>query len=113
MVRLCGRFGFDVDRMWDQTPGIFEELVAGGLEREKVHRFAHALTAAAVLNTMGNARTTPARLLGEEEDYGENPFGAATPEEKRAAHLKRLEAMAKKTHDEWMPEGIDDDLTEG
>lgn len=106
MIRLCGRWGFDVERAWKMTPGEFEVLVDGGLAREREARLLTARVESVLMATLGSVKVSPLVIIGEEDDFGANPFGEPTDEEKKAAYDADLERKARASHRRWMPPGI-------
>jgi hypothetical protein len=105
MVRLCGRFGFDLGNIWAEvTPSEFEELVAGGLEAERVHRYGYAAIIATVRSALGTP-TTPEEMLGEAEDFGDSPFLDGVkpdPAELYEKKRQRDEEQARAKFAEWV-----------
>jgi hypothetical protein len=113
MVKLCGRFGFDLERAWDLTPGEFEDLVAGALDREEVARWNAAIIASVVAGT-GGARIPPIAFVDPDAEFGDLPAELRAPEETPQQKWEREQERRRKSLDEkwraWCTErGIDPD----
>lgn len=95
------------------TPSEFVEVLTGARETERVHRLGYASIVSVVLG-FGGTSITPEALIGEEVEYGPNPFkpgddahlDAEGRQARRAQMLEALRESAKRAHDEWMPQGV-------
>lgn len=112
MIGLCGRFALSVDESWSMTPGEFEDLIAGCIDREREAKYGQATIVSAILATMGGQRVSAEALLGEADE--DDPV-LADPFEKylrfREAAKRNAERQREQEVKNYLPEGIilDDD----
>lgn len=106
MIELCGRFNFDVEACWEMTPREFEELVRGGIAREREARLNVATLISTIHGALGQ-RTSPLMLLGEEDSRGtDDVFPGETKKERRRRVQEGLRRKHEKMAEEWRPAEI-------